>query len=360
MFHDPRRDDPDSGQCPHCGTTLNGPVRFCPECGANQRAAASKAAAHRSRTQYYAFGGTAVFALVFAAFGISHRNLREHTPEAQAIQGSAPGQPHIFAVPGPGQPGVTAQPVLASVPQHHPLRGPSSATHRDSAGQYAASHKGLSGKHTYARNGNTSSIANIGGSHAGDVQVITLPVTVKPSAGTEDAPVPAVADAQAMPPVPGPEPAAYSNTTVQPAPTARQPEPRAYTRVPPSNRPAAAAAPPQDDVAQQESMADDEAVYDAPPARAAQVYSTQGPQYAQPQGQYAPPSVAPRPPPQQYGYVRQPVYAPQPPVYAQRPAYAPPRPAYYAPPAPWDAQYQPQPQARWVYWSPQYGRWVYY
>jgi hypothetical protein len=92
MFNEPRRDHPDSGQCPRCGTKLNGPVKFCPECGANQHAAASRAArnaaAHRSRTQYYVFGSAVVFALVFTAFGISHRNQRGQPPTAQAIQGS--------------------------------------------------------------------------------------------------------------------------------------------------------------------------------------------------------------------------------------------------------------------------------
>lgn len=209
-------------------------------------------------------------------------------------------------------------------------------------------------------------------SDAGDVQkVLTLPITVKPLADAQDAAVPA--EAQAMPPAPAPGQAAtYADTAVQPARVAQQSEPRTYARAPLNNRPSAAAPPPaQEDVAPQESIADDEAVDDAPP-RAAQVYSTQGPQYAQPQSQYAPPQPYGYAQPPAYaqqrpGYAQPPTYAQQQsddaqaPVYAQRPAYAPPpQPAYYAPPAPWDARYQPQPQARWVYWSPQYGRWMYY
>ena len=105
-----RRNEPVSGQCPRCGTRLNGATKFCPECGATQRAATSgntpdredAATAHRSGTPYYAFVSVIVFALVFTAYGVSYHHQ----------QGTTPG----FTVQGP---------VLASMPPHHPLQGQS-------------------------------------------------------------------------------------------------------------------------------------------------------------------------------------------------------------------------------------------
>jgi len=214
-------------------------------------------------------------------------------------------------------------------------------------------------------------------SDAGEVStVMTVPVVVKPLASGQDAQAAAAAEAQSE------------------APADQQPVPRSHAQVPANHRSVAAAPPADDDVAPPESLAKDEAVDESESPRAAQQYSTESLHYAQPaqpEAQYAPPPVASRPPPQPYGsgqqaeytqqqpafgqqpvypqqqsaYAQQPAYpqqyaqqqyAQQQPVYAQQPAYAPPRPAYYPPPAP----YQPPPRTRWVYWSPQYGRWIYY
>ncbi|BFG76568.1 hypothetical protein PTKU46_46010 [Paraburkholderia terrae] len=95
-----------------------------------------------------------------------------------------------------------------------------------------------------------------------------------------------------------------------------------------------------------EEFADDDGD-DAVMPRTAQVYTTE-PQYARPRTQYAPPPVAMRPPPQAYGYVQRPTSV------AARPY------AYYAPSAAWGGEYQPTPYAGRWYWSPEYGRWLYY
>ncbi|SDD90686.1 hypothetical protein [Paraburkholderia lycopersici] len=42
MFNEPGHDDCGPWQCPYCGTGLNAPLILCPECGANQLAAASR------------------------------------------------------------------------------------------------------------------------------------------------------------------------------------------------------------------------------------------------------------------------------------------------------------------------------
>lgn len=104
--------------------------------------------------------------------------------------------------------------------------------------------------------------------------------------------------------------------------------------------------PPQQNAMPPEAFADDEGD-DAGMPRTAQVYTTE-PQYARPRTQYAPPPVAMRPPPQAYGYVQRPTSV------AARPY------AYYAPPAAWNGDYQPAPYAGRWYWSPEYGRWLYY
>ncbi len=122
-----------------------------------------------------------------------------------------------------------------------------------------------------------------------------------------------------------------------------------------------------------EELADDD--YDTPMPRRAQVYST-GPQYIQPRAQYAQPRAQYAQPQAQYVQPQMPQmpqmqYA-QPPVsmqppraqtygYVQRPTYTATRPyTYYGPPAAWADEYQPAPYAGQWYWSPQYGRWLYY
>lgn len=102
----------------------------------------------------------------------------------------------------------------------------------------------------------------------------------------------------------------------------------------------------QEDTASREELAEDDG-YDPEMPREARVYSTQ-PQYARPRAQYAPPPVVIRSTPQAYGYG-------QPPTYSTARPYA-----YYAPGnASYDG-YRPSPYAGRWYWSPEYGRWLYY
>ncbi|MBN3756478.1 hypothetical protein G3N95_26315 [Paraburkholderia sp. Tr-20389] len=150
-----------------------------------------------------------------------------------------------------------------------------------------------------------------------------------------------------------PQPVARRSSTVatddlveSDAPQARQPVPR------PSAQPRNAGVVRSTGRVQQAAttsraeLAEDEA-YDSGMPREAQVYTT-SPQYARPRAQYAAPPVPMQPPPQAYGY-------------AQQSAYMAPRPyAYYAPANAWGDRYQPAAYAGRWYWSPEYGRWLYY
>lgn len=105
MSNEPGQHDLRLRQCPACGTWVRGPMKFCPECGANQLFAASRAAAagetvaHHLRPQFYVVGSVAVFAVAFTAYGILHRD--EPAPAAQ-VQGSvlAPQDASAIAVNG--------------------------------------------------------------------------------------------------------------------------------------------------------------------------------------------------------------------------------------------------------------------
>jgi hypothetical protein len=91
MLNEPGRYDHGPLQCPYCGTRLNGPTKFCPECGTNQLAAAAHPAAgepqaHGFGPHFYTFASVAAFAVAFAAYGILHHPRPE--PSAVRVQGS--------------------------------------------------------------------------------------------------------------------------------------------------------------------------------------------------------------------------------------------------------------------------------
>lgn len=146
MSNESSRDDPGSRQCPCCGTRLNGLMKFCPECGANQttasprQEAAGEIAGHRSRQQFYAFASVAVFALAFAAYGIMHRDAREPTPIVQITQGAVLDTPKVVAVPvASATAGDIEPPAAAQAPQQHGLPAPTRVANTGTAQQNAGS-----------------------------------------------------------------------------------------------------------------------------------------------------------------------------------------------------------------------------
>ncbi|QBR03078.1 hypothetical protein [Paraburkholderia pallida] len=108
-----------------------------------------------------------MFALVFTAYGISHYDQRERTPEAQAIQGAVREQSRALAVPASGESANgAAQPVIASAPAHRLSQAPVRTAHRHSARQYAATSDDLAGDGTDLREDNTGARADVTGSVA--------------------------------------------------------------------------------------------------------------------------------------------------------------------------------------------------
>ena len=190
-------------------------------------------------------------------------------------------------------------------------------------------------------------------SDASEIETVQeVPVTARPLPEQQSAQAPApeaarVAQPQPQPAARRPVAVASDDSTDTDAPQNYQPvqRPKAQARNAAYGRTAQRV--PQQDAMSADELADDDA-YDAPAPRAAQVYST-GQQYARPRAQYAPPPAPMPPPSQAYGY-------------AQRPTYVATRPyGYYAPSGAWvDAYQQPAPYAGRWYWSPEYGRWLYY
>lgn len=138
MFNEPGHDDAGPWQCPYCGTRLNAPLILCPECGANQLAAAARVAAaseptpderargvaqrlrehwntvpgnpaaerldsgaypsideermaHEARKPRYVWAGLAVFAVALTSYAIVHRDEWEPKLGAQVVVGSVLG-----------------------------------------------------------------------------------------------------------------------------------------------------------------------------------------------------------------------------------------------------------------------------
>jgi hypothetical protein len=209
-------------------------------------------------------------------------------------------------------------------------------------------------------------------SDAGEVTTVkSVPVVVKPlAAGNDEQAATAPTDVEAATPAHG-QAREYDSTAATPAQSwSQRPATRTYAQAP-ADRPVEAAPVVQEEAAPPESLADDDTVDEEEAPRQDPVLSTtQSLDPSQPQARYAPP--------QPYGYAQQPAYAqeqpaytqrpypqqyPQQPQYSQQPVYTQPLPTYYAPPAPpapWGAQYQAQQPPRGVYWSSQYGRWMYY
>lgn len=124
MSNEPGQNDARPRQCPACGTWVNGPMKFCPECGANQLAAATRAAAareaasHHLRPQFFAVGSVAVFAVAFTAYGVLHHTDRDQTPGVQA-QGSvlaSQGAPPVVVPQDKSAAAVISVPVTPQAP----------------------------------------------------------------------------------------------------------------------------------------------------------------------------------------------------------------------------------------------------
>jgi hypothetical protein len=136
MSNEPGQNDARPRQCPACGTWVNGPMKFCPECGANQLAAATRAAAareaasHHLRPQFFAVGSVAVFAVAFTAYGILHHNNdRDQTPGVQA-QGpvlASQSTPAVIAPQDAPAVAVTRVPVTPEAPHSSAAITPSVA-----------------------------------------------------------------------------------------------------------------------------------------------------------------------------------------------------------------------------------------
>ena len=122
MLNEPGLGDSGPRQCSSCGASLDGPLNFCPHCGASQRGASfrepmsaerpyEEPEVHHGHSYLYAFATVAVFASVFAGYVLSHRHARETAPEAQIAQGVVDG----------------SQTLAANGPAHAPTNAPMSA-----------------------------------------------------------------------------------------------------------------------------------------------------------------------------------------------------------------------------------------
>jgi hypothetical protein len=143
MFNEPGHEDAGPWQCPYCGIRLNAPLLLCPQCGANQLAAASRASAEepapsgrmrsmaeRLRTHWnalpdktrgepvdssdypsideesmarerrvpgYAWGGLAALVVVLAGYAIVHRDEWEPKFGVQVVEGAVMGSKERLA-----------------------------------------------------------------------------------------------------------------------------------------------------------------------------------------------------------------------------------------------------------------------
>ncbi|QGZ59678.1 hypothetical protein [Paraburkholderia acidiphila] len=138
MFNAPGHDDPGPSECPYCGTRFNAPLALCPQCGANQLAAAARIAAasegapderehgvaqrlranlgslqgglggnrgydgeypsideeriaERSRLPRFAWAGLGALAIAFTGYAFLHRSEWEPKLGAQVVMGSVSG-----------------------------------------------------------------------------------------------------------------------------------------------------------------------------------------------------------------------------------------------------------------------------
>ena len=161
MFDEPGHAESGPWECPYCGTRLNAPLIVCPECGANQLAAASRIAArsdcapderpggvaerlranlnalpgisvgkrayegdyssideetvtHRPRRPLYAWLGFGTLAIALTAYAVLDRNDWEPKLGAQVVEGSVIGSKDKLALPTPRSPGAH---VMAALPR---------------------------------------------------------------------------------------------------------------------------------------------------------------------------------------------------------------------------------------------------
>ncbi|WP_028207389.1 hypothetical protein [Paraburkholderia nodosa] len=147
MLNAPGHDDSDPSECPYCGTRFNAPLALCPQCGANQQAAAARIAAaseglpderahgvaerlranlgtlpgalggnraydgeypsideehvaERKRLPRYAWAGLGALAIALAGFAFLHRSEWEPKLGAQVVVGSVIGSKGTQGVQG--------------------------------------------------------------------------------------------------------------------------------------------------------------------------------------------------------------------------------------------------------------------
>ncbi|CAG9214234.1 conserved hypothetical protein [Paraburkholderia tropica] len=163
MFNEPGRGAPGPRQCPHCGNRLNAPLIFCPQCGANQLAGASRGGeggtperprvvsqrfhtergavpagfgrerfyadydgyraheshgARRSRLPLYAFGAVALVAAALAGYVISHRDAPAGAMIGQSVEGAVSSQQDGTRAPSATTATVHAAPLAGPAPAH--------------------------------------------------------------------------------------------------------------------------------------------------------------------------------------------------------------------------------------------------
>ncbi|MEX3914982.1 hypothetical protein AB4Y43_01885 [Paraburkholderia sp. BR10872] len=133
MLNTPGHDDSDPSECPYCGTRFNAPLALCPQCGANQQAAAARIAgadeglpderahgvaervranlalganrpydgeypsideehvAERKRLPRYAWAGLGALAIALTGYAFLHRGEWEPKLGVQVVQGAVSG-----------------------------------------------------------------------------------------------------------------------------------------------------------------------------------------------------------------------------------------------------------------------------
>ncbi|WP_321936531.1 hypothetical protein [Paraburkholderia sp. J8-2] len=203
MFNAPGRDDPGPSECPYCGTRFIAPLALCPQCGANQLAAAARIAAasegaldererahgvagrlranlgglpgglggnrgydggydgaypsideahiaERSRLPRYAWAGFGALAIAFGGYAFLHRSEWEPKLGAQVVVGSVSGPKGT-----PGRPGTSGSPAAlisrppavlprANAAQRNLVQQNAPAVERaPAAPRYASAHPGV-------------------------------------------------------------------------------------------------------------------------------------------------------------------------------------------------------------------------
>jgi type IV secretory pathway VirB10-like protein len=149
MFNEPGRGAPGPRQCSSCGARLDGPMKFCPQCGANLlvrplRMAAASGPAQHAWPYLYIFGCVAAFALVVGAYVLSHRGERDQITGVQIIQGSVAEPEAASAAPVNRQAAAhPAPPAVANVPPQQMQPAPATTAEMDAERHSVALEKSL-------------------------------------------------------------------------------------------------------------------------------------------------------------------------------------------------------------------------